>query len=507
MLLIILTSILGFALLFLAFLRHRFSYWKNRGFPSTSPCTPLGDFAGVGIKMHYHVKYAQLYNAFKKKTKFFGAFLYMKPTLFITDLDLLRTVLVKDFHYFEDRGVYYNEKEDPLTAHIFAIEGEKWRKMRNNLSPTFTSGKMKYMFHTISDKGQVLIDYIDKHFAKTGAVMEGKDVAQRFTADVIGSCAFGVEVHAFDTTKVPEIIKIAKGIFSDSAFGGMYFFLVSSYQSLARFLKLRLIAKYVEDYFMTMIKENVEYRETNCVVRADFFNMLLNLKNRGTIFEDKPENEEGKITFKELAAESAVFFFAGFETSSSTMNFALYLLASHPEVQEKVRAEVRRVKALHDNKISYEALMEMKYLTQVFDETLRMYPPVGNLSRNTIRDYKIPDTDLVVPQGTMISITVYGIHNDPDIYPEPEKFDPDRFTPEEVAKRHPYAYIPFGKGPRDCIGNRFGMLQVKFGLATILDNFKVEVNPKTIQPIVRELKTRNVAAKGGLWFNITRLED
>lgn len=268
---------------------------------------------------------------------------------------------------------------------------------------------------------------------------------------------------------------------------------------------MRLITKYVEDYFMSMIKENVSYRETNDVIRADFFNMLLNLKNRGTIFDEKPVNEEGKITFKELAAESAVFFFAGFETSSTTMTFAMYLLASHPEIQEKVRKEVRRIKTLHNNVIDYEALMEMHYLTQVFDETLRMYPPVGNLSRKTIQDYKVPDTDLIVPKGTMISITVYGIHRDPEIYPEPDKFDPDRFAPEEVQKRHPYAYIPFGKGPRDCIGNRFGQLQVKFGLATVLDNFKLRVNPKTQEPIQRELATRNIAAKGGIWLDITRL--
>lgn len=507
MILLILTYVIALILVYITFLRYKFSYWKNRGFISTYPWTPLGDFAGVGVKVHYHEKYAILYNQFKHEAKMFGAYLYFSPTLFITNLDLLRTILVKDFHYFEDRGVYHNEKSDPLSAHIFAIEGAKWRRMRNNLSPTFTSGKMKYMFHTISDKGQRLIDYIDKHHVKGSIVMNGKDVSQRFTADIIGSCAFGVEVHAFDDTKIPEIINIAKGIFTDSPFSAMYFFLVSSYQSLARFCNLRLISKYAEDYFMSMIKENVSYRETNGVIRADFFNMLLNLKNRGTIFDDKPVIDEGKITFKELAAESAVFFFAGFETSSSTMNFAMYLLASHPKIQEKVREEVRRVKALHNNAIDYEALMEMHYLTQVFDETLRMYPPVGNLSRKTIKDYKIPDTDLIVPKGTMISITVYGIHRDCEIYPNPNNFDPDRFTPEEIQKRHPYAYIPFGKGPRDCIGNRFGQLQVKFGLATILDNFRLEVNSRTQEPIQRELKTRNIAAKGGIWLDVTRLCD
>lgn len=206
-----------------------------------------------------------------------------------------------------------------------------------------------------------------------------------------------------------------------------------------------------------------------------------------------------------MCAQAFIFFFAGFETSSTAMSFTLYLLAKHPEIQVKVREEVRRIKKAHENEINYDALMEMHYLNQVFNEALRMYPPVGTLVRYSQNDYDVPDTNLTIPQGIMITIPVYGIHYDPEIYPNPTKFDPDRFTSEEVQKRHPYSFLPFGEGPRNCIGMRFAQLQSKFGLATIVDKFELSVNAKTQEPLQLDLSTPNMAAKGGIWLNAKAL--
>lgn len=489
-----------------AFLRYRFSFWRNLGFMSSQPWTFLGDFGDVGFRYHFIEKFGMFYEQTKKKAKVFGAYIGVSPTLVINDLDILRYILVKDFNNFQDRSVYYNEEVDPLSAHLFSIDGEKWRRMRNHLSPTFTSGKMKQMFHTISDKGQDLIDYIAKNHAKNGKVMLVKDVTQRFTAEVIGSCAFGVECNALKSTNEPEILHISKEVFESNIFTAFYFFFISLCQGLAKLLKCRVFKKTVQDYFMPMIGNTVKHREDNNIHRSDFLNMVMNLKNHGTIYDDKKGSESDRITFNEMCAQSFIFFFAGFETSSTAMTFALYLLAKHPEIQEKTREEIRRVKAAHNNVIDYEALMEMTYLNQVFNETLRMYPPVGNLIRMSINDYKIPNTELVIPKNIMVTIPVYGIHMDPEIYPNPKKFDPDRFSHENTQNRHPYAFLPFGEGPRNCIGMRFAQLQSKFGIATILDNFELTVNKKTQEPIKFDLSTPNMAAKGGLWLNVTLLK-
>lgn len=253
--------VLPIVLISIAYLRYKFSFWKNHGFKSTHPWTFLGDFGDVGFRYHFVEKFALLYAQTKKTAKFFGAYIGVSPTLVVNDLDMLRLILVKDFHNFQDRNVYYNEEVDPLSAHLFSIEGEKWRRMRNNLSPTFTSGKMKQMFHTISDKGQDLIKYISENYASKGEVVSVKDVTQRFTAEAIGSCAFGLECNALKSTKEPEILHIAREVFESNIFTAFYFFFISTCQGLAKFFKCRLFKKNVEDYFMLMMGNTVKHRE------------------------------------------------------------------------------------------------------------------------------------------------------------------------------------------------------------------------------------------------------
>lgn len=115
----------------------------------------------------------------------------------------------------------------------------------------------------------------------------------------------------------------------------------------------------------------------------------------------------------------------------------------------------------------------------VFSETLRKYPPVPNLIRLAQNDYKIPDTEIVIEKGTLVWIPAYAIHHDPENYPEPEKFRPERFTAEQSAGRESTKWLPFGEGPRNCVGLRFGMMQTRIGLSTLLDSFDISACAKT----------------------------
>lgn len=125
--------------------------------------------------------------------------------------------------------------------------------------------------------------------------------------------------------------------------------------------------------------------------------------------------------------------------------------------------------------------------------------------RTTSADYKVPSTNLVLEKGTMVLVPVLGFHRDPDIYPEPEKFDPERFTKENIATRHPYAWIPFGKGPRDCVGMRFGMMQTRLGIATVLNNFRVSPSGKTLIPMRFKPDAPMLSPDGGMFLNVAAI--
>ncbi|XP_047118506.1 probable cytochrome P450 6a13 [Schistocerca piceifrons] len=184
-------------------------------------------------------------------------------------------------------------------------------------------------------------------------------------------------------------------------------------------------------------------------------------------------NETSKtLTTKEVAAQAWVFFLAGFETSSTTVSFCLYELARHPDIQKKVQEEIDDALKKNNGDVTYDIIMtQMPYLEKVVNETLRMYPPATVLNREVVQDYKLPGYDCVLEKGTKVFIPVLGLHHDRKFFRTPEKFDPEHFSEEQKASRHPYCYLPFGEGPRLCIGMRFGLMQVKLALVHLLPKF------------------------------------
>lgn len=140
-----------------------------------------------------------------------------------------------------------------------------------------------------------------------------------------------------------------------------------------------------------------------------------------------------------------IFFLGGFETSSSLSVFAMYELALNPEIQEKLRSEIRCGLEENNGKLTYDMLFGFKYLDMVVNETLRKYPPAFIITRNSTKEFKIPGMEMTIPAHTDINISVLSIHRDPDYYPNPDEFDPERFTLENVRNRKPFTFIPFGK--------------------------------------------------------------
>uniref|UniRef100_A0A4D5RUX5 Putative cytochrome n=1 Tax=Ixodes scapularis TaxID=6945 RepID=A0A4D5RUX5_IXOSC len=163
-------------------------------------------------------------------------------------------------------------------------------------------------------------------------------------------------------------------------------------------------------------------------------------------------------------AQCVLFFAAGQDTTSSVLAFTLYLLAIHPEVQAKLREQADECFKQHGPDPSLDVVSKLKYLHGVVSESLRMFPPGPRLERSSPTDYVLGDTGIKIPKDCPIAVPVYAMHHDPDYFPDPSKFDPDRFSEENIDNIRPYTYLPFGAGPRNCIGMRFALETVKLSL-------------------------------------------
>ncbi|KYB28570.1 probable cytochrome P450 6a14 [Tribolium castaneum] len=344
------------------------------------------------------------------------------------------------------------------------------------------------MFKILVDCTPDLIERIDS-FCREKKPIDIKEVLGCFTTDIIGSCAIGLQ---FNTSKDKNSLFREYG---RKAFTPTYFDLIKmsfamAFPRLALAFKLRMTRKDVSDFFLQLVRDTVKYRVENNYSRKDFIQLLIDLQN---------------LTNEEIAAQCFVFFIAGFETSSTTMTFVLYELSRRQDLQQKLRNEINTVLAKYDGHMTYEAIQDMKYMDQVINEALRMYPPVPLLSRKCVKDYKIPDQEIIIDKGTTVCIPIWGIHYDKDYYPEPEIFDPERFNEDNKKSRHHYAHLPFGEGPRICIGLRFGLMQTKVGLATLLQNYNFWVAGRTQEPLKYKVASFILAAEGEIWLDAEKL--
>nr|CAD7428600.1 unnamed protein product [Timema monikensis] len=478
-----------------------FSYWEIRGVPFVKPLPAFGNIADYILwRNTYQESCVKIYK--KLEGQAFGGFYDAhKPVLLLRDPEIIKQVMVKDFANFLDRNQPIPEKLFPLGSHLFSLTGSRWRKLRVMLTPTFTSGKMKMMLPTIVECSRKLISSLEKSADKDD-LLEMRNVITNFTTDVIGSCAFGLEINSMKDPD-SEFRRMGSKVFKPDHIASISRSLSLFFRPIIWILRSPALSKEVHDFFIGIFKDSMSYREKNKVVRNDFLQLLIQLKNKGKVDEDRVSSKDDshltitenvsaagaekdeplEITDTLLAAQCFVFFLAGFETSSTTISCCLHELAVNPDIQERLRKEVDNVLIKHGGQITYEALQDLKYMDAVVDETLRKYPPVGNLSRVCTKAYKIPDTHVYLDKDTRLIIPVYAIHHDPKYYPDPEKFDPSRFTENNIKSRPHFSYLPFGEGPRVCIGLRFGRMQVKVGIAALLTKYKFSVCQKTSIPL------------------------
>ncbi|XP_034652027.1 probable cytochrome P450 6a20 [Drosophila subobscura] len=499
---IVIVLLVGVVTLAVWWVHQNFSYWKRRGIPHDAPRIPSGNTAELMKTRQMSDLFGETYFKYKNKTDgpFVGFYLYFKKIAIVTDIDFVKTVLIREFDKFHDRGIFHNEQDDPLTNHLVAIEGQKWRQLRQKMTPTFTSGKMKNMFPSVLEVGDELVRVFAEKAQGGPQLLNVADFVSRFTADVIGSCAFGLECNSLRNPDA-EFVTMGSAAIKERRYGKTVDLFIFGAPKLAAKLRMKATVQKVEDFYMKIIGETVDYRIKNNVKRNDFMDMLIDMKKQ----YDGGNKQDG-ITFNELAAQAFIFFLAGFETSSTAMGFALHELAVHQDIQDKLRKEIDAVMAKHNGKLSYDSMRELTYLDKVIDETLRKNPVVAHLIRICTQRYEHSNAKYFIEPGTGVVIPTWGIHHDPEFYPEPEKFIPERFDEDQVQQRPPCTFLPFGDGPRNCIGLRFGRMQIVVGLALLIHNFKFEVHPtKTTVPLKFRVDDILLSAEGGVHLNVSKI--
>ncbi|KAK9506036.1 hypothetical protein O3M35_008047 [Rhynocoris fuscipes] len=482
---------------------RNYGYWKKKGVPYIEPKYPfLGNLAEgtFGMKPP-HIQQLEIYKQFIGE-RFVGIYTFTNPTLFVRDPELVEAVMIKDFTAFYNRGTGFNPDYEPLSAHLFHMEDQKWKTLRQKLSPTFTSGKLKGMHQQLVDCSDALVKYISG-FAARDEPVEMREVMAKFTTDVIGSCAFGLDTKSMSDTD-SEFRKYGRKIFETGIKQRLFFLLNVNFPSLQKYVNLKILDQKTEDFFMNLSKSTMLYREANNVSRNDFVQLLMELKHQEQI---KQQDEDDLIIDdKIIAANAFVFFVAGFETTASTLSYCLYELSLNQEIQEQAYQHVVSVLSKHGGQVSYEAIREMTFLKQIFSETLRKYPPVPELLRKSTKDYVIPGTSVAIPKGTRVTIPVYSLHYDSKYFPEPEKFKPERFD-REKNKIKIGTYLPFGDGPRICIGERFAKMEIQVALVKLLTKYRFTLNSKTISPLVYNSSTILLMPIGGIWIDLHKRDE
>lgn len=212
------------------------------------------------------------------------------------------------------------------------------------------------------------------------------------------------------------------------------------------------------------------------------------------------------MTDDDIAAQAVLFFMAGYDTTSTMMHFLAYELAVNQDVQKKLQEEIDTTLQNCNGTMDYNSLLKMKYLDMVICESLRKWPPAALTERICNLPFKLIDEDqvLLVEKNQTVWMPVYSIHHDSKYFPNPEKFDPERFSDENKHNIAPFTYMPFGEGPRNCIGSRFALLEIKTLVTKILSKFDIVPTAKTQIPLKLSKYQFAMRAENGVWLGFKR---
>ncbi|KAK4873925.1 hypothetical protein RN001_013285 [Aquatica leii] len=438
----------------------------------------------------------------KSSFQYFGIYQFFTKKLVVQDADLIKKITVKDFDHFVDH-TQFTSGDEPLWERsiFFLFLGDKWKSLRATLSPFFTSSKMKLMFNLMLESTEKFTSYFEQELVSKSCVSRDmKEVFTRYANDVIASIAFGYSCDSLSDPENTFYVNAKQIVPKENIFENIKLYIFFNIPEVAKYLGIKFLPKTATDFFVNIISQNINNRKEQNIVRHDMVHLLLEeMKNR------EHTDAKDKLTEMDITAQALQFFLAGFETVSTFMCFTAYELAVNVDIQKRLQKEIDETLEECGGTVTYDALLKMQYLDMVISESLRKWPASIVTDRLCTKAYEIPpekpgEVSVYLDKGDMLWIPIFGIHRNPKLFPNPERFDPERFNDENKLNINSYTFIPFGSGPRTCIANRFALMETKLLFFQILTKFDIVVVEKTQIPLQLAKSPIQLNAEKGFWL-------
>jgi cytochrome P450 len=366
-------------------------------------------------------------------------------------------------HVLQDNNRNYHkslayEKTRPLLGYgLLTNEDESWRQQRRLAQPAFHRKHIGAFATTMTDAATAMVDRWDER-VRSGEPFDVAHEMMRLTLTIVGLTLFSTDVSD-EADRVGQALTTALAEVTRR-----FQALVPWREKLpsAQNRRFEAAIRTLDEVVYGMLAERRRHPEGTRVAGDDLLGLLLRAQD-----EDTGE----RMSDKQLRDEAMTIFLAGHETTANALAWTWYVLSKHPDVQRTLHAELRTV--LGGRVPTLADLPQLRYTTMVINEALRLFPPVWGIGRTALQDDEIDGYH--IPAGTIVAMSPYVTHRQPDLWPNPEGFDPERWTPEQPVDRPRFAYFPFGGGPRLCIGNNFALMELQLILATVAQRVRLDL--------------------------------
>ncbi|XP_077493854.1 thromboxane-A synthase-like isoform X2 [Amblyomma americanum] len=430
------------------------------------------------------------------------------PFVVTIDLDLIEHVCVRNFKNFMNRGLTMAtvQLHPYLGKSLLHATTPHWRSIRSAVAGGFTSAKLKQMMPELEEDVVVFLRSL-KQYANTGDQVHMLRLYEPLAMDLVGRRCFGTE-ERFQGNPGHPLIGLAKHTTYNAMTGAVHMVgqSITCFGPIMRPLCfLSLVARRFRptrlqtEKIIEMRRKDPSYR------KPDYLQNLLETKyvERGTVSSasqgDNGIPKSRELTTDEVLTSAGTLCLAGFDTITSSLSYFTFTLAKHPAVQEKVRAEIREA-VREQGTLDYETVMKrLNYLEQVMNETLRLYPPgLTFVTRRAEQDFEYKG--IKFKAGTCFMVPLYQIQRDARFWPEPLNFNPERFSPENEGSLNKRAFVPFGIGPRNCVGMKIAVLYMKFTMAKLVEKYYFLLGPSQMGELRLDSHAMVSEPSGGPWI-------